>query len=56
MKETTALNQISKIVDKINYKSLYIEINTENDRFTLEKERHRTAGFGDRNECKSKYK
>ena len=48
MKETTALNQISKIVDKIDYKSLYIEITTDNDKYTLEREKHRVMGFGDR--------
>ena len=46
MKETTALNQISKIVDKLNYKSVYIEINTSKDRYTLEKENKRVIGFG----------
>ena len=45
MKETTALNQISKIVDKLNYKSVYIEINTNKDRYTLEKENKRVIGF-----------
>ena len=45
MKETTALNQISKIVDKLNYKSVYIEINTSKDRYTLEKENKRVIGF-----------
>ena len=29
MKETTVLNNISKLIDKINYKSIYIEINTD---------------------------
>lgn len=45
MKETTALNQISKIVENINYKSVYIEINTENNKYTLEKDKRRTIGF-----------
>lgn len=45
MKETTALNQISRIVDKLNYKTVYIEINTEKNRYTLEKEGNRTIGF-----------
>lgn len=58
MKATTLLNNISKLVDKIDYKSIYIEINTKTDRYTLEKEKNRTIGFdtGGRNECKSKYK
>lgn len=45
MKETTALNQIGKIVDKLNYKSVYIEINTENDKYTLERDKSRKIGF-----------
>ncbi len=45
MKETTALNQISKIVDKLNYKSVYIEINTANDRYVLEKDKKKEIGF-----------
>ena len=35
MKETTALNQISKIVDKLNYKSVYIEIHTKDNKYTF---------------------
>ena len=45
MKETTVLNNISKLVNKINYKSVYIEINTINDRYILEKGSNMKAGF-----------
>lgn len=45
MKETTALNQISKIVDKLNYKSVYIEIQTRDNKYTLEKEKSTRIGF-----------
>ena len=45
MKETTALNQISKIVNQINYKSVYIEIETNNDKYTLEKQKQNQIGF-----------
>lgn len=46
MKETTVLNRISNLVENINYKSLYIEIKTENDKYTLEKEkRTQIKGF-----------
>ena len=38
MKETTVLNRISNLVNNINYKSLYVEIKTENDKYVLEKE------------------
>lgn len=45
MKESTALNNISKIAEKINYKRLFIEIETEKDKWTLEKENSRQIGF-----------
>ena len=38
MKETTALNRISKIIDNINYETAYIEIQTKSDKYTLNKE------------------
>lgn len=46
MKETTVLNNISKLADKINYKSLYVEIDTGENNYTLEREKHRQIGFG----------
>lgn len=49
MKETTVLNNISKLVDKINYKSLYVEIDTGDNKYTLEKEKHRLIGFETKN-------
>lgn len=45
MKETTVLNNISKLIDKINYRSIYVEINTENNKYTLEKDNRRKIGF-----------
>ena len=33
MKETTLLNNISKLVNKINYESVYVEIKTKNDKY-----------------------
>lgn len=46
MKETTVLNRISNLVENINYKSLYIEIKTDNDKYVLEKEKQtQIAGF-----------
>lgn len=58
MKETTILNNISRLVDKINYKSLYVEIDTGDNKYTLEKEKHRQIGFntGVSYEHKSKHK
>ena len=37
MKETTALNRISKIINQIQYKSVYIEIQTKENKYILEK-------------------
>ena len=45
MKETTVLNRISKLVENIDYRSLYIEIKTNNDRYVIEKEKPRVIGF-----------
>lgn len=49
MKETTVLNQISKLVENINYKSVYIEIQTDKNRYTLEKDSNKTIGFQSNN-------
>lgn len=49
MKETTVLNRISKLVENINYKSIYVEINTETDKYTLEKDNKTRIGFDTRN-------
>ena len=45
MKETTLLNNINKLVDKINYESIYVEIKTKNDKYILEKNNERKIGF-----------
>lgn len=57
MKETTVLNKISKVIENMNYKSVYIEIHTDTDKYTLEKEKPlRIIGFtGGSNECKRKH-
>ena len=39
MKESTVLNRISNLIENINYKSIYVEIKTDNDKYTLEKEK-----------------
>lgn len=46
MKETTILNNISKLVEKIDYKTAYIEIQTKTDKYTLNKEKDtKVTGF-----------
>ena len=51
MKEVTALNQISRIIDKIDYKQVYIEIQTQHDKFRLEKNKHNIIGFKGGKKC-----
>lgn len=46
MRETTALNRISKIIDSIDYKSVYVEIQTKTDKYTLQKDKDiEVSGF-----------
>jgi hypothetical protein len=45
MKETTALNKINNIIDRLNYKTAYIEINTKDNKYVLEKEGNKVIGF-----------
>lgn len=57
MKDTTVLNRISKVIENMNYKSVYIEIHTDTDKYTLEKEKPlKIIGFtGGSNERKCKH-
>ena len=51
MKETTALNNISRIVDNIDYKRVYIEIETKDDKYILEKEKEKViTGFSNKSD------
>lgn len=57
MKEITVINQISNLIDKLDYKSAYIEIQANNDKYILEKEKQTQIGFryyGGENANKSK--
>ena len=46
MEYVKQLNKISKIINEIPYKHVYIEIETEQDRYTLDKDRKAPAiGF-----------
>ena len=57
MKETTIINQISNLIDKLDYKSAYIEIQSNYDKYILEKQKQRQIGFkyyGGKNANKSK--
>lgn len=50
MKETTVLNRINNLVENMNYKSLYIEITTDSNKWVLEKEKQiQIKGFCDKN-------
>lgn len=45
MKETTAIEKINNIIESIDYKSAYIEIQTKSDKYILEKEKKNRIGF-----------
>lgn len=46
LKDTIILNKISKLVEDMNYKSAYIEIRTDRNKYILEKENPiRIMGF-----------
>lgn len=45
MKEITVMNRISKIIENINYKSVYLEIHTNTDKYIIEKENRKQIGF-----------
>lgn len=45
MIETKILNKISDLIEKTNYKTAYVEIQTENDKYTLEKDKRNQIGF-----------
>lgn len=49
MKETTVLNNISNLIEKVNYKTAYIEIQTDKEKYTLEKEKRNQIGFRSKN-------
>lgn len=47
MKEITIIDRISKLIDEINYQTVYIEIRTVKNKYTIEKEKViKVAGFG----------
>ena len=39
------IERIDKLIDKMDYKTAYIEIQTKNNKFTLEKEKQNKIGF-----------
>ena len=46
MKETTVINKIKKLVENIDYERIYVEIETKNNKYTLEQEKEKNiAGF-----------
>ena len=53
MKESTALNKIKNIIENIDYKKVYVEIETKNNKWTLEQEKEKEV-IGFRKEEKEK--
>ena len=45
MKEITILNKIDKLIDSLDYKNAYIEIQTDDKKYTLEKDKTNKIGF-----------
>lgn len=45
MTNTKIIERIDKLIDKMDYKTAYIEIQTKNNKFTLEKEKQNKIGF-----------
>lgn len=43
--EAKILDKISNLIDKTDYKTAYIEIQTENNKYVLEKEKRNQIGF-----------
>lgn len=50
MKDTTILDKISNLIDKMDYKTAYIEIQTDKEKYTLEREKRSQIGFRSKNE------
>ncbi|MCI8309088.1 MAG: hypothetical protein HFJ45_02530 [Clostridia bacterium] len=45
MKNITVLDKISNLIEKTNYKTAYIEIQTDKEKYTLELEKRNPIGF-----------
>lgn len=43
--ETRILDKISNLIDKTDYKTAYIEIQTDKEKYTLEKDKRSQIGF-----------
>lgn len=45
MKNTIILNKISNLIEKMDYKTAYIEIQTDKEKYILEQEKRKQIGF-----------
>lgn len=50
MKNITILDRISNLIEKMDYKTAYIEIQTDKEKYTLEQERRNQIGFRSKDE------
>ena len=50
MIEIKILNRISDLIDKTDYKTAYIEIQTESNKYTIEKDKRNPIGFRSKDE------
>lgn len=53
VKITTAMNRISKIIEDVDYQSLYVEIKTRDDKYILDRQRETiVTGFRGNEKCR----
>ena len=45
MKEGAVLNKIEKLIDSLDYKNAYVEIQTNENKFMIEKNKKNKIGF-----------
>lgn len=45
MKNTTIIDKISNLIEKMDYKTAYIEIQTDKEKYTLEQEKRNQIEF-----------
>lgn len=50
MKNITILDKISNLIEKMDYKTAYIEIQTDKEKYTLEQKKRNQIGFRRKNE------
>lgn len=55
MKNITIIDKISNLIEKMDYKTAYIEIQTSKEKYTLEQEKKNPIGFNYVRDKKDEY-